>query len=138
MDKKTVDTIIVELDKNAREKGSKIDNEQFLSGLLRKYGISDEQWEYILKEWNKRMDKELLLMKLKRFVSQIPFLIIKAYAIIFITYALITSFQLPEEILRNLDVREGWYYIGNTINTLLVIFGLFLISLDAKERKKKD
>jgi len=140
MDKSKIKEIAIILDNHMRkyQNETKSERQDFLMELLRKYNFTDEEWEEVVQEWNRKMDKELLTVRRKNFFSSTLLNIISwiciGYASIFFCISLIYIYDLPSQIIYPEGANSDIRYITNTISLILFFLGIFLIYVKAHDK----
>jgi hypothetical protein len=139
MEKKRLDEITT-LVENYTAKSSNTDNRSFYLSLIQEYGLSDADWEEVMKEYEKRtskIERKLWLFKyvLDPLLTVLGYLSI-VYTSLFLILGLSRVYSLPSDIL----FPEGTFVErGQLVNNLnLVIIGIGFISLYVLSSRKKN
>lgn len=122
------------------EKHPKGNHRDFYLDLIQNYGLTDDDWEEVIKEYNRRTDKIERRFWFKKNIID-PLLTILGYLLItytslFLTLSLTHLYTLPSQIL----FPEGTYIereqLVNNLN--LVLLGLGFLSIYILNGRKKN
>ncbi len=117
----------------------KADNTIFYLDILQKYKLTDEDWEEVMKEYNRRtskIKKELWISKhiIDPFLTFLSY-VVMGYTSIFILVSLQNVFSLPSQILFPNGTYSDREQLVNIANMIIVGVGLFLIYITANRKR---